>query len=262
MPYQSLLFQEKVKRQLSFNWDWKTDHIWYKPRRGKNFTILDVMSGYHHVSIHPGSRSKTTFICPYGKFQGNWIAFSVQIAPSVFLNLMFEIFFKYLDNLLVLWMDDLLIYSQTAEENLKHIHLVFEKLWGTEIKLKMSRCEFLKSKIEYLGHLVSGQGISPMKQMVQSMMDLLPATNITKVCYMISSISYYRKFFPAFRDIMLPLNKLTKKNVPLKWTKQCQKSLDYVKQVITSSHNWYNLTLINNITCSLLVANTHGVEIW
>ena len=77
--------------------------------------------------IHPDSRSKTAFSCPYGKFQWKRVAFGVQTAPSVFLNLMFKLFFKYLADFLVFWMDDLLVYSQTEEEHLKHIQLVFEK---------------------------------------------------------------------------------------------------------------------------------------
>ena len=72
---------------------------------------------------------------------------------------MFKLFFKYLDEFLVFWMDDLLIYSQTEEEHLKHLQLVFEKFREAGIKIKMSKCEFFKNKIEYLGHLVSGQGI-------------------------------------------------------------------------------------------------------
>ena len=71
---------------------------------------------------------------------------------------MFKLFITYLDDFLVFWMDDLLIYSQTEEEHLKHIELVFEKFHEAGIKLKMSKCEFFKSEIEYLGHLVSGKG--------------------------------------------------------------------------------------------------------
>ena len=76
-------------------------------------------------------------------------------------------------------MDDLIIYGQTDDGYLKHIQLVFEKLLEAGIKLKMSKCKFFKSQIEYLGHLVSGQGISPMKQKVQAIKGWVPATNIT-----------------------------------------------------------------------------------
>ena len=99
----------------------------------------------------------------------------------------------------------------------------------------MSKCEFFKNKTEYLGHIVSGQGISPMRQKIKTITDLAPTTNITAARHMIGLIGYYGKFFPIFSNMIRPLKELTKKNVLLKWTKQCQKSLDYVKQVITTN---------------------------
>ena len=112
--------------------------------------------------MHPDSILKIAFTCPYGKFQWKRLDFGVQRALSVFVNFMFKLFFKYLDDFLVFWMDNLLIYSQT-EEHLKHIQLVFEHFLEAGIKLKVSTCKFLKSEIRYLGHLVSRRGISPKK---------------------------------------------------------------------------------------------------
>ena len=89
--------------------------------------------------------------------------------------------------------------------------------------------------MNYLGCLVPGQGISPLKQKIKAITDLAATTNITEARHMIGLIGYYRKFFPIFSDMIRPLNELTKKNVPFKWTKQCQKSLDYVKQVMTTN---------------------------
>ena len=82
---------------------------------------------------------------------------------------------------------------------------------------------------------MSGQGISPMRQDRKAITDLSPMSNITGARHKIGLIVYYRKFFSIFSDMIRPLNKLTKRNTPYKWTKQCQKSLDYVKQVITIS---------------------------
>ena len=120
-------------------------------------------------------------------------------------------------------MDELLIYSQT-EEHIKLLQLVFEKFREAGIKLEMSKCEFFKNEIEYLGHIVSGQGISPMRQKIKAIKDLAPTTDITQARYMIGLIGYYRKFFPIFSDMIRPLNELTKKNTLFKWTKQCLKS--------------------------------------
>ena len=91
-----------------------------------------------------------------------------------------------------------------------------------------------KKEIEYLGHLVSDQGISPIKQKVKAITDLTPTTNITEAWYIIGLVGYYRKFFPIFSDTIRPLNELTRKNVPFKCTDQCKRCLKYIKQVITT----------------------------
>ena len=103
-------------------------------------------------------------MCPYGKFPWKRLAFGVHTAPSIFFNLMSKLFFKYLDECLVFWMDDLLIYSQTEEEHFKQFELVFKKFREAGIKLEMSKYELFKKEIKYLGHVVSVEGISPLKQ--------------------------------------------------------------------------------------------------
>ena len=124
------------------------------------------------------------------------------------------IIFKYLDDFLVFWMDDSLIYSQTEEEHLKHFKLVFSKLREAGIKLKMSNCELFKNKSEYSGHLVSGEGISPLRQKIKAITDMVPTTNNDETRHIIGLIGYYRKFFPVFSDIIRPLKELTKKMYP------------------------------------------------
>ena len=99
----------------------------------------------------------------------------------------------------------------------------------------MSKYEFFKSEIEYLGHSVSGKGITPMKQKVKTIADLAPANNITEVRHMIGLIGFKRKYFPICSDMIQLLNELTRKNVPFKWIDKYQKVLDYVEQIITTS---------------------------
>ena len=149
-------------------------------------------------------------------FNGKRVAFGVQTVPSIFLNLIFKLFFKYLNDFVVFWIDDLLIYSQTKEEHLKHLELVFEKFRGASINLKMSKCEFFKKEIEYLGHLVPGQGISPMKQKIMAITDMAPQLTLLKLKHIIGLIGYYKNSFPIFSNTVIPPNELTRINVPLK----------------------------------------------
>ena len=110
--------QEKSKGSLALIETAKIDHIWYKLKGAKYLSILDILSGYHHISIHPDSRPKTTFTSPYRIFQWKRLAFGVPTASKSFINLIFKLFLKYLDEFLVFWMDDILVYSQTEEEHL------------------------------------------------------------------------------------------------------------------------------------------------
>ena len=101
-------------------------------------------------------------------------------------------------------LDNLLIYSQAEEEHLKYLQLVFEKF-------RKAVMQFFKNEIEYLRDLVSGQGISPMRQRIKAITSLAPTTNITEAWHMIGLIGYFRKFFPVFSDMIRPLNELTRK---------------------------------------------------
>ena len=123
----------------------KIYHIWSRLKGAQYFTIPDIRSGYHHISVHPDSIPKTTFIFSYSKFQWWRVAFGVQTGLNVFLNLMFKLFFKYLDSFLAFWMDNLLIYSKTEEGHLKHLQLVLERDLK-ESNWKCSNMNFLKMR--------------------------------------------------------------------------------------------------------------------
>ena len=143
--------QARSKSSLALNETAKIHYIWSKLKGAKYFSILDIHSGSHHISIHPDLRPKTTFTCPYGTFQWKRVNFWSANSTKC-LSLMFKLFFKYIGEFLVFWMDNLLINS-------------FKK---------MSKYEFFKNKIEYLGHLVSSQGITPMRQKIKVKTDLPP----------------------------------------------------------------------------------------
>ena len=105
----------------------KIDHIWAKLKGARYFSSLKIKSGYHHISIHPESRPKTAFICPYGKSSGKELAMELHMIPSIFLSAMFKLFFNYLDNFMIFYIDDVIIYSKTEQDHLTHLQKIFEK---------------------------------------------------------------------------------------------------------------------------------------
>ena len=105
----------------------KIDQIWAKLKGARYFSSLDVRSGYHHIFIHPESRPKTTFICPYGKFQWKRVSYGIVHAPHVFLSAMFKLFFDYFDDFMIFNIDDVTVYSRTKQDHLTHLWKKFKK---------------------------------------------------------------------------------------------------------------------------------------
>ena len=105
----------------------KIDHIWAKLKGAQYFSSLDIGAGYHHISIHPDSRPKTAFICPCRKFQWKCVSYGIAHALSIFLNAVFKLFFEYLDNFLIFYVDDITVYSKMESEHLVHLRKIFKK---------------------------------------------------------------------------------------------------------------------------------------
>ena len=122
--------------------------------------MLDIHSGYHHIFMPPDLRLEIAFNLSMWKIPMEKDSLLHANSTKYFMNLMFKLFFKYLDECLVFWMEDLLIYSQTNEKHLKHLELVFKKCREAGMKLKM---QIFKKEIEYVGHLVPGQGYTSHK---------------------------------------------------------------------------------------------------
>src|SRR5271163_792015 len=124
------------------------------------FTKIDLYSGYHQIRIKKQDVHKTAFRTRYGHYEFLVMPFGLTNTPATFIILMNDIFKKYLDQFVVIYLDDILIYSKTKEEYLKHVRLVLKKLKEHHLYGKMSKCEFIKTKVEYLGYYISAEGIS------------------------------------------------------------------------------------------------------
>ena len=173
------------------------------------------------------SRPKSTFVSSFGKWEFKRCPFGLAQAPAYFQRLVNEVLsgltfaFGYLD--------DILVFSPDMESHLEHLRILFERLQSTDLKLKDVKCNFLKKHIQYLGHIVSGEGITPLPEKLDSIQKMLPPKNPKKVKQFLGLIGYYRKFIPRFSDLARPLNALTRKNVEFEWTQICQESFDLLK---------------------------------
>ena len=170
------------------------------------------------------SRPKSAFISSFGKWEFKRCPFGLAQASTYFQRLVNEVLlgltfaFNYLD--------DILVYSPDMETHLKHLRKLFIKLREANLKLKEVKCNFLKKHIQYLGHIVSGKGITPMTEKLACIQEMPPPKTQKEVKQFLGLIGYYQKFVPRFSDLAQPLNALTRKNVPFEWTPVCQESLN------------------------------------
>ena len=153
------------------------------------------------------SRPKLAFVSAYGKWEFKRCPFGLVQAPAYFQRLVNEVLsgltfaFGYLD--------DILGFSLDMETHLKHLRILVERLRSADLKLKEVKCNFLKKHIQNLGHIISGEGITPVPEKLESIQKMLPPGNPKEVKQFFGLIGYYRKFVPQFSDLARPLNALT-----------------------------------------------------
>ena len=172
-------------------------------------------------------RPKPEFVSAYGKWEFKRCPFGLAQTPAYFQRLVNEVLsgltfaFGYLD--------DILAFSPDMETHLKHLRTLFERLRSADLKLKEMKCNFLKNHIQYLGHIISREGITPLPEKLENIHKMLPPQNPKEVKQFLGLIGYYRKFVPRFLDLAGPLNALTQKNTEFEWTQVCQESFEILK---------------------------------
>ena len=214
----------------------RIDDILASLEGSKYFTSLDLKSGYWQIAMaDQESIDKTAFTCFLGLYSWNVLPFGLTNAPALFSELMNKVLQGIQHKFAIAYIDDVIIFSKTFEEHLKHIEDVFDRLRKAGLKLKMSKCDFLKQEVKYLGHIVSASGIQPDQSKVEVIRELKPPTTVKGVRSFIGMCSYYRRFIPNFAKIAKPLTELTKKNARFIWTDECQKSFETLRVVLTDA---------------------------
>ena len=196
----------------------------------KWFTSIDLASGYWQIAMEKEDIQKTAFTCGYGLYEFVVMPFGLTNAPATFQRLMNHILMEYLDEFVVVYIDDILIYSKTFDEHLKHLERVFEKLKEAKLMIKLKKCKFGEQNIEFLGHIIGRDGIKPDPEKIEKIKNLKAPNNLTELRSVLGLCSYYRRFVKNFSKIVKPLNKLLKKHIKYEWTKEQQKALEILKQ--------------------------------
>ena len=201
--------------------------------KSKCFTTLDLRSGYWQVPLNKRDQEKTAFTCHAGLFEFKIMPFGLCGAPSHFQQLM-SIVLEGLEDHAMAYLDDILVFSKTPEEHFRHLQEVFNRLRNHNLKLKLKKCQFLQEGTKYLGFVIDKDGIKPDMDKVEVIRNMPEPKTVKQVRGFIGAIGYYRRFIPAFSRLATPLIALTKKYARFKWTEDCQKSFDAMKEQLTA----------------------------
>jgi hypothetical protein len=163
------------------------------------------------------------------------MSFGLTNAPAYFMYLMNKVFMEYLDKFVVVFMDDILIFSKTEEEHEKHLRMVLEKLRSNQLYAKFSKCEFWLMEVAFLGHVISARGISVDPSKVKDVLNWMPPTNAPEIRSFLGLAGYYYRFIKDFSKIAKPMTRLLEKNKDFDWTKECQVSFEELKKRLTSA---------------------------
>ena len=207
------------------------DDIFYALGKSKFRSALDLKQGFWQIPINEADKEKTAFGTDGGVYSYETMAFGLSGSPAVFQNCMNAVLGDVREFALA-FVDDIIVFSETFDDHIRHLEEVFDRLRKANLSLKISKCEFVKKELNYLGHVISDEGISVDDNKVSAIQSMGPPQNIRDVRSFLGMTSYYRKYVPNFSKIAKPLNALTKKNARFRWTEEAQTAFDQLKTAL------------------------------
>ncbi|KAL0533347.1 hypothetical protein IC582_030166 [Cucumis melo] len=199
------------------------------------FSKIDLRSGYHQLRIKDADVPKTAFRSRYGHYEFIVMSFGLTNAPAVFMDLMNRVFREFLDTFVIVFIDDILIYSKTEAEHEEHLRIVLQTLWDNKLYAKFSKCEFWLKQVSFLGHVVSKAGVSVDPAKIEAVTGWTRPSTVSEVRSFLGLAGYYRRFVENFSRIATPLTQLTRKGAPFVWSKACEDSFQNLKQKLVTA---------------------------
>jgi len=199
------------------------------------FTKIDLKWGYNLICIKECDEWKTAFRTRFGLYEYIVMPFGLANAPVTFQNMINEVLRDLIDQGVVACMDDILIYSPTEDE---HVHIVTSVLWllqENDLMVAPEKCEWHTSKVEFLGYIISADGVSMAEDKVQTLLEWAPCTNVMAVQSFLGFANFYRRFIKGFSKICKPLMDLTKKGIRWQWTEEEQNAFRMLKRRFTTA---------------------------
>jgi hypothetical protein len=204
--------------------------------RGANiFSKIYLRSGYHKVRIKEEDIHKTTFRTMYGHYEFVVVPFGLSNAPVVFMCLMNGIFKNYLDKFVIVFLDKILVYSNSKQEHEHHLILVLQVLREHQLYSKLSKFYFYQEHIHYLWHIIAEQGIAVDPEKIEAIRGWPTPRNFSEVISFMGLVGYYKRFIAGFSKISHPITFLQNKRIKFEWTIECEEKFNLLKELLTSA---------------------------
>ncbi|GKA98204.1 putative reverse transcriptase domain-containing protein [Tanacetum coccineum] len=194
------------------------------------YSKIDLRSGYHQLRVRDEDIPKTAFRTRYGHYEFQVMPFGLTNAPAVFMDLMNRVCKPYLDKFVIVFIDDILIYSRNEEEHANHLRIILELLRKEKLYAKFSKCDFWIRIVQFLGHLIDSQGLHVDPAKIEAVKNWTSPTTPTEVRQFLGLAGYYRRFIEGFSKIAKPLTKLTQKNKKYIWGEEQESAFQLLKQ--------------------------------
>jgi transposase InsO family protein/predicted aspartyl protease len=203
--------------------------------KAKYFSTLDLASGYWQIGLTEEAKLKSAFCSTSGLYQFRVMPFGLTNAPATFQRLMERVLAGLQWNICLVYIDDIIIFSQTIDEHIQQLQTVFNRLKNAKLKLKPKKCHLFQKKVQYLGHVVSEAGIETDPEKISAVKEWPRPRTVTDVRSFIGLCSYYRRFIPEFATTAKPLIKLTEKNAIFQWSEEQENAWKSLKDQLTRS---------------------------
>ncbi|GJZ77550.1 putative reverse transcriptase domain-containing protein [Tanacetum coccineum] len=196
------------------------------------YSKIDLRSGYHQLRVRDEDIPKTAFRTRYEHYEFQVMPFGLTNAPAVFMDLMNRVYKPYLNKFIILFIDDILIYSRNKEEHANHLRIILELLKKEKLYAKFSKCDFWIRIVQFLGHLIDSQGLHVDPAKIEAVKNWTSPTTPTEIRQFLGLAGYYRRFIKDFSKIAKSLTELTQKNKKYIWGKDQESAFQLLKQAL------------------------------
>nr|GFC12519.1 putative reverse transcriptase domain-containing protein [Tanacetum cinerariifolium] len=203
--------------------------------QGAKFFKINLRSGYHQLRVKEQDIPKTAFRTRYGHYEFLVMPFGLTNAPVVFMDLMNCIFHEYLNKFVIVFIDDIFVYSKTKKEHKENLCIMLGTLRQKKLYVKFLKCEFWLGQVAFLGHIVSADGITMDPAKVEAITKWPRPKIVTEIRSFLGLAGYYRRFVEVFSSLALPLTKLMRKGEKFVWDEEREKSFEELKKILVSA---------------------------